>query len=378
MVRRSITLLPLIVMLSCLIGCTSNTTTKTSVTSNMPDASISTVQMERVGFEGGNIGAMGLVCGGDDGYVYYRSESDGWKLYKAKPDGSLKTKVSNNVVEKINVLDGWIYYIDHLDNNSINKVRTDGREGTKLVEGYCSNLYVAESGIYFDKRDKNNVPQIFRADLNGGNLRLLLPDMSVAYYHMGKVYYKDVKELGVYDIAANSKKTLIKTYTHNVSVDESGVYYWDVDKNEFHYIDLADDTDSVILQGGDFFNYSNGNLYYMGMSSNENGPCHIINRLNLAKNETTQLIEEANEYFDSHGNWLGITFKQWNENPETIDPSLVDEKDGGLKDGFNEAVGYVYVAGGHIYMHATLRESIIQTGKADCIVRLDDGVTIWD
>lgn len=273
MFKKNITFLSLIIILSCLMGCTANTKNKTLYTSNMPDTSIYAVQMERVGFEGGNIGAMGLVCGGNDGYVYYRSESDGWKLYKAKPDGSSKTKISNNVVEKINVLDGWIYYIDHLDNNSINKVRTDGTEETKLMEGYCSNLYVAESGIYFDKRDKNNIPQIYQADLNGGNLRLLVPDMSVAYYHMGKVYYKNVQELGVYDIAINSTKTLVKTYTHNVSVDE---------------------------------------------------------------------------------------------------------KDGGLKNSFNESLGYVYVVGEHLYMRAALCESITQTGKADCIVRLDDGIKIWD
>ncbi len=378
MVKRTATLLSLILILSCLAGCTPNTLPEASITPGVPDVSDPAVQTERVGFEGGNIGAGGLVCGGDDGYVYYRSESDGWKLYKARPDGSSKTRISNSIAEDINVLDGWIYYIDHLDNNSICKIQTDGTEETKLTEGYCGNLYVAESGMYFDKRDKNNVPQIYRADLDGGNQKLLVPNMSVAYYYMGKVYYCNVRELGVYDIAANSKRTLIKTYTYNVSVDESGIYYLDADKNEVYHMDLDGDTVRVVLQGGDFVNYSSGNLYYMGISSNENGPCHVVNCLNLATNETTQLIEEANEFFDRDGNWLGITFKQWQEHPETIDPSLIDERDGGLKNGLNESVGYVYVAGEHLYMRATLRNSIIETGKADCIARLDDGVTIWD
>ncbi|NLT95549.1 MAG: DUF5050 domain-containing protein [Clostridia bacterium] len=72
-----------------------------------------------LGFEGGNIGAGGLVCGGKDGYIYYRSESDGWKLYKAKPDGTEKTKLSNRVPGCINVLEGWVYLCDFTDDFSI-------------------------------------------------------------------------------------------------------------------------------------------------------------------------------------------------------------------------------------------------------------------
>jgi hypothetical protein len=375
MIKKHTTLLSIILILLCLTSCTPN---QAPMGPNAPDDVASSGQAECLGFEGGNIGAGGLVCGGHDRYIYYRSESDHWRLYKAKPDGSAKIKVSDNVPEDINVLDGWVYYINHLDNHSINKVRTDGTEETKLVEGYCNNLYVAESGMYLDRRDQNNVPQVYRADLDGTNLTLLVPHMSVAYYFKGKVYYRNVQELGVHDIAADSKKTLAKAYTYNVAVDESGIYYWEEDKSEFRHIDLAGNTDRAILQGGDFFNYSNGTLYYMDIGSNENGPCHIINRLNIAENQTIQLIEEANEFFDFQGNWLGITFKQWNEHPETIDPSLIDEKDGGLKNGLNESVGYVYVTGEHLYMRAALRDSIIQTGKPDCIVRLDDGVTIWD
>ncbi len=366
------TLIVLIIMLCSLTGCGPD------IKTDMPDVPVAPETVERLGFEGGNIGAGGLVCGGDDGTIYYRSESDGWKLYKAKPDGSSKTKVSDRVIENINVLDGWIYFIDHFDGNSIYKVRTDGTEATKLVEGGCYNLYVAESGLYFDKRDGNNVSQVCFADLDGDNFTIFVPDRTVAYYYKGNIYYKNSRELGVYDIASNKEKTLVKGETYNVSVDDSGIYYWAVDKEEFHHIDLAGNTDRVVLKGGDYFNYHDGSLYYIGIGSNENGPCHMINRLNLANNETTVLLEEANEYFDAHGNWLGVTFRQWLDHPETVDPSMIDEIDGVLKNGFNESVSYVYVAGEHLFMRAALRESIIKTGKVDCIVRLDDGVTVWD
>jgi len=354
-----------------------NTATGVSPTGEQNALSAPTTA-ELLGFEGGNIGAGGLVCSGKDGYIYYRSESDGWKLYKAKPDGSGKTKLSNHVPECINVLAGWVYFCDFTDDFSIYKVRTDGADETKLVDGYCNNLYVAESGMYFDMRDRNNSPQIYHADLNGKNMTRLVPDAYLMYYYKGKIYLGP-GQLGVYDIKTGTEKVLIETYVHNVSVDDSGIYFWAVDKGEFHRLDLDGGNDTVILRGGDFFNYSGGNLYYAGISENKKGPYHTINCLNIATNKTVILLEEANEYFNAHGEWIGVTFKQFYEHPETINPELFKQNEqGGAFVGYNESVGYVYVAGEYLYTRASLRESILVNGKLDCIARLDGGVTIWD
>ena len=48
------------------------------------------------------------------------------------------------------------------------------------------------------------------------------------------------------------KKVLAGTYIHNVSVDDSGIYFWAADKGEFHCIDLDGVNDTIILHGGDF------------------------------------------------------------------------------------------------------------------------------
>jgi hypothetical protein len=333
---------------------------------------------ELLGFQGGNIGAGGLVCRGKDGYIYYRSESDGWKLYKAKPDGSEKTKLSNRVPGCINVLEGWVYFCDFTDDFSIYKVRTVGIDETKLVDGSCDNLYVAESGMYFDMRDRNNSPQIFYADLDGKNMIMLMPDASLMYYYKGKIYM-GTGQLGVYDIKTGIEKVLFETYVPNVSVDDSGIYFWATDRGEFHRLDLDGGNDRVIIRGGDYFNYCGGNLYYEGISENKNGPCHTINCLNIATDKTVILMEEANEFFNAHGEWIGVTFKQFNEHPETINSDLLKQNEPGeIFVGYNESVGYVYVAGEYLYMRASLRESILVNGKLDCIARLDGGVTIWD
>ena len=142
---------------------------------------------------------------------------------------------------------------------------------------------------------------------------------------------------------------------------------------------LDGSNDRVILSGGNFYNYSDGNLYYMGIGENKNGSCHVINKLNLATNETTLLIEELNEYFNAHGELVGVTFKQFQEQPETINPELIKANEQGeIFIGYNESVGYIYVFKGQLYMRCLLRDSLIQNGKMDCIARLDGGVKIWD
>lgn len=354
-----------------------NTETDVSPTDEQ-NATSTPITAELLGFEGGNIGAGGLVCNGKDGYIYYRSESDGWKLYKAKPDGSGKTKLSDCQPEYINVLGDWVYFCDYTDDFSIYKVRTDGTDEIKLVDGYCNNLYVAESGMYFDIRDENNSPQIYHTGLDGKNMTRLVPDASLMYYYKGKIYL-GARQLKVYDIKTGKEKVLVETYIHNVSVDDSGIYFWAADKGEFHRLDLDGDNDTIILRGGDYFNYSGGNLYYTGISENKNGPCHTVNCLNIATNKTVILLEEANEYFNAHGEWVGVTFKQFNEHPETIDPKLLKQNnEGEVFVGYNESVGYVYVSGEYLYTRASLRESILVNGKLDCIAKIDDGIMIWD
>ncbi|HOQ38049.1 MAG TPA: hypothetical protein PKW03_10615 [Acetivibrio sp.] len=88
-----------------------NTATGVSPTDDQ-NAIDAPITAELLGFEGGNIGAGGLVCNGRDSYIYYRSESDGWKLYRAKPDGSEK-KNSVIVCRSISMFleDGYIFAI---------------------------------------------------------------------------------------------------------------------------------------------------------------------------------------------------------------------------------------------------------------------------
>ncbi len=153
-------------------------------------------------------------------------------------------------------------------------------------------------------------------DWSAQELGLIVPNKSVAYYHREKVYFRNTQTLGFYDMAQGTEETPINIYSYCVSVDDTGVYFWDVNQNRFLQIHLEMGRSTTIQAGGDFFNYNSGNLDYTGIASNNKGPCHVINRLNLESGKTPLLFEEANEFFDFDGNWLNISFKQMREQPK--------------------------------------------------------------
>ena len=56
-------------------------------------------------------------------WIYYSNQSDGYKLYKIKTDGTNRTKLNDRLSTYINIVDGWIYYIS---NATVYKMKLDG------------------------------------------------------------------------------------------------------------------------------------------------------------------------------------------------------------------------------------------------------------
>lgn len=99
-----------------------------------------------------NIAQIGLVALGDD-WVYYTDMNEG-KLYKVKPDGSEKTKLSDNGGYYLNLVDDWLFFTkassDQLDpeNGMLFKMKTDGSERTQIGTLQGQHPYVAGTTIY--------------------------------------------------------------------------------------------------------------------------------------------------------------------------------------------------------------------------------------
>ena len=343
----------------------------------MPEEGGQTPEAERLGFRGGNIGTMGLMAGGGEGWVYYRSEADNWNLYKARLDGSEKMRLAEDCPACINVLDGWVYYCNYFDGLSLYRVRTDGTGRERLVEGYCDNLYAAASGLYFDRRDETNRSHVYRCDLDGGNLQELLPGYRVSYYYNGTVYVSDTAALLSYDIESGELETVVEGYTHNVTVDDAGISYWAADENVYYRLSPGAEPEAL-LTGGDYFNYTEGSLYYFGYGGEgrERICCY---RLDTETGETETLLELSDEYFDEAGNLTGITLSQAEGvDIESLDETFFDEQGQFLGFGYVESFLYPVVVE-QVMARGCLRESLVENGRLDCWILMDGaGGQVWD
>lgn len=374
------------IILVTLSGCSKNNpslltddsdTTQPILNDVSSDSQLNSVESkERYGFENGNLAAGGLMCGDENGWVYYRSEADHWNLYKAKIDGTEKTKICDDTPAYINVLDDWIYYSNFNDGFSIYRIRTDGNNREKLIDGYCGNLHVTSEKLYFDLRNENNAPQIYSADLDGSNKNLIAENLYVAAYYDGILYCRDTKSLYAVNAVTGTTDKIFVGYTHNIAVDDSGIYFWAVDDGTYCRID-NNGNKTIIHDGGDFFTYANGKLYYWGYGG-DNFDYDCIYCLDTVSNQTKTVLSLSPQYFDAVGNDLGITIRDLRDGVVTPDESMINPQDGVFK-GFRESVDYTYVIDGCAFSRGAMRDSLLQTGKLDCWIQCNDAEgNVWD
>lgn len=374
------------IILVTLSGCSKNNpslltddsdTTQPILNDVSSDSQLNSVESkERYGFENGNLAAGGLMCGDENGWVYYRSEADHWNLYKAKIDGTEKTKICDDTPAYINVLDDWIYYSNFNDGFSIYRIRTDGNNREKLIDGYCGNLHVTSEKLYFDLRNENNAPQIYSADLDGSNKNLIAENLYVAAYYDGILYCRDIKSLYAVNAVTGTTDKIFVGYTHNIAVDDSGIYFWAVDDRTYCRID-NNGNKTILHDGGDFFTYANGKLYYWGCGG-DNFDYDCIYCLDTVSNQTKTVLSLSPQYFDAAGNDLGITIRDLRDGVVTPDESMINPQDGVFK-GFRESVDYTYVIDGCAFSRGAMRDSLLQTGKLDCWIQCNDVEgNVWD
>ena len=89
----------------------------------------------------------GVVSDGQ--YTYYRNSSDGYKLYKSKPDGSAKSKVSDSVCGSLNIAGDWIYYSGSWNSRGIYKMKKDGSSKTLIANSQTMGIAVVNDWIYY-------------------------------------------------------------------------------------------------------------------------------------------------------------------------------------------------------------------------------------
>ena len=83
-------------------------------------------------------------------WIYYINSGDGYKMYRVKTDGSMKTRLSEDRIQGYTVSGDWIFYSNWDDVSSIYKMKTDGSLRTKICsESAVFDLIAADGWIYF-------------------------------------------------------------------------------------------------------------------------------------------------------------------------------------------------------------------------------------
>ncbi|GHU49644.1 hypothetical protein FACS1894127_3370 [Clostridia bacterium] len=382
--KRLIILLLTVISIIVLTACNSNElpsvsdaeqtpdTIETPSDKNTPPPRMSRLSPDEkpdaLGYRGGNLGNGGLMADGGDGYVYYRSEADGWALYKAKYDGADKQKLSDEIPAGINVFDGWVYYTNYAENFPIYRIRTDGTGKQKLNTAYCAELYVTEKFIFAELCGDRNEREIYQINLDGSNATLLLRDVRLNYYYDNCIYYTlpPVFSLWKYDLQSGDRTQLTDVYSHYISVDDSGVYYWDVNNGSYNQI-KTDGTENALVIGGDHFNYCDGSVYYMKLGYDN----YNYYRYDVATRLDKPITKFTGEIFDGSGKMVeGANIYSLENFPS--DPQSGDSF-------FNDGATNVYILGGRPYLRGSLRECILQTAghRFDCLFTVDEsGATV--
>jgi hypothetical protein len=329
-------------------------------------------QSNSLGYSGGNVNSTSSGLMADDGiYVYYRSESDGWMLYKAKYDGTEKEKLSDDSPCYINVIGNWVYYANYKEYFSIYRMRTDGTGREQLSSAYCAGLYVTDKIVVAELRGDNNEMEIWSMNLDGSGSELLISGAMLAYFYNNCIYYTPSPDwtLWKYDLRNGENVRLTDVYAANVSVDESGVYYWSVNDNSYNRI-APDNTETILVTNGDRFNYCNGGVYYMKNGYNN----YNYYRYDVAAARNEAITNFTGEIFDGSGKIIeGIGIYNMEDLPS--DPQ-------GDEIFLNDNATSVYFLGDKIYFRGVLRDSLLQTRgrRVDCLFTINEiGVmVVWD
>jgi len=51
-------------------------------------------------------------------------------------------------------VDDWIYYVNVSDNNKPYKIKTDGTSKTKISDEFVSNIFVLDDKLYYDTQEQ--------------------------------------------------------------------------------------------------------------------------------------------------------------------------------------------------------------------------------
>ena len=206
-------------------------------------------------------------------WIYYFNYSDGGKLYKIKTDGTEKTKLNNDISQQITVVNEWIYYINFSDNNKIYKIKTNGLGRTKVNNDSSVNINVEDDYIYYTNMSDNN--KIYKIKTDGtGRVKLNNDQSGFINVADGWIYYSSASDsYKIFKIKTDGTgRTLVRDQDSLfLNVNDGQIYFCNVFQDNYLSSIKIDGTDESILSTSRsaFPNVINDYVYFQNGSDND-------------------------------------------------------------------------------------------------------------
>lgn len=268
------------------------------------------------GNTGGNLNNHGLFAE-SDGMVFFSNSYDGGRLYSMNLDESNVVRLSNSLVNSINVGGDYLYY--YMDSSS---------GGTGI--GYVIRTY----GVY-------------RSRLDGSDTKCLDRQAAVTMQLVGDyIYYQRYNNTDYtkfYKIKTDkSEQSLVSDEIINPVACHNGILYYNgTGRDHFLYaMDTRDDSVTTVYQGNLWYPvYAQDYIYYMDVSSN-----YRLCRYSLLDQTVEVLTSDRLDTFNVGRNY--IYYQRSSDSPALIrmgldgsSPEIVAE---GVYTDINLTSSYVY------------------------------------
>jgi PBP1b-binding outer membrane lipoprotein LpoB len=85
----------------------------------------------------------------DGEWVYYVNNDLNDRIYKIKPDGTMKKKITSCDSGLVGIKDEWVYYVDHSSKDTLCRIKKDGTGKMTIVKDSATNASISGENIYY-------------------------------------------------------------------------------------------------------------------------------------------------------------------------------------------------------------------------------------
>lgn len=193
------------------------------------------------------------------GFIYYVDSNDS-HIYRIKPDGTGKKKLTREAVDYLAVNNGFIYYSNN-SKNQFYRIKTNGTGKKKLSNNCAEDIVFLGNRIYFKDENNNFTPYYYSMYMNGTGKKQMKNNIGNVIYSDGIYYYINYEDGLLYQ--TNDANCKICSKVNNVSPEwfaADGDFLYFID-NEVLYRMKRDGTSRAMICEAEECKLADGMIY---------------------------------------------------------------------------------------------------------------------